>query len=340
MLFAKRHSTKIIHIFIWVMLLHLIFDLSGIFESIIALMKGEYIDEGIIVIPSLIALFYFNLNILIPRFMKVSAWFKYILFLALLMILLMGIGSVVLLALQNSGVHSYIDLVDFFDYSLVFYLVTMGISTSIGFSKIAAQKEVQKKEALEKQKVAEMKFLSTQVSPHFLFNSLNSIYSLAEEEDASLTSNAILKLSEMMRYPFTDGMQEKVKLQKEIDFIKNYISLQKIKLGDDFPVTLELEIQNLDLEIAPLLLVPIVENAFKYGISRNSPQPIIIRLASIEKKISLNVTNSIFQRSENISSKVGLKNLQERLELIYTSKHDLKMTTEKNQFNVQLDIFV
>ncbi len=340
MLLNKKHSIPIIHFLIWIMLLHLIFDLIGIGISIIELIRGEFIDEGIILIPTLIALFYINLDILIPRFMKTKTWLKYILYLLILMILLMGSGLIIMHLLVSSGFHSQMDLIDFFDSSLIFYLVTMGISTSIGFSRIAAQNERQRIDAYQKQKETEIKFLSTQVSPHFLFNSLNSIYALAEEENAEMTSSAILKLSEMMRYPFTDGMQEKVPLKKEVGFLNNFISMQRTKLGDDFPISFQYEIQNDELKIAPLLFVPLVENAFKYGVSRTSPKPIKIELTSNDNKITLLVKNSIFKRKEKISSGLGLKNLKERLALIYKDKHILKEVQENDIYEITLEISV
>lgn len=325
------------HLVIWVLLIHLIFNWLGIIESIDALLHGEYIDEALIIIPCLIFLFYFNLNFLIPKFLKSNTWIKYIIGLIAVVAILISINLVVFHFILNSSIETNIeDLSEIFDYSIIFYLITIGISTAIGFSKIASRKEMQKREAVDKQKIAELKFLSTQVSPHFLFNSLNSIYALAQEENADLTSDAILKLSHMMRYPFSDGMKERVSISQEIEFIENYLALQHTKLGENYPIEFNTHIQDANLQVAPLLMIPIIENAFKYGISRSNPQAIIIDIESNTKQLSLKVQNPITQNEGVVSHQVGLDNLRDRLEILYPNKHTFSTSEKEGNFKAEL----
>ena len=115
--FFKKHYSKIMHLLIWVMLLHLIFDLIGILESAVVLIRGEFIDEGLIMIPTLVALFYVNLEVLIPRYIKSSSLIKYLISLGLLMIVLLGVGSLILYSFQRLGLPSQIYLDEFFEYS-------------------------------------------------------------------------------------------------------------------------------------------------------------------------------------------------------------------------------
>lgn len=337
MTFIQKQRTSIIHLVIWALLIHLIFDWRGLAESIIQLVRGEYFDEALIMIPFVLMLFYVNSEILIPKFLKGDTWIKYVisivLFSAITLLTSMGLYQIILNGHWDTGLD---DIIEFLDYSVVFYLIAIGISTALGFSNIAAKKEMQKREAIDKQKIAELKFLTTQVSPHFLFNSLNSIYALAQEEEADLTSEAILKLSHLMRYPFSDGMKERVSIQQEVDFIDNYIALQRSKLGDDYPIEYDVSIADPTLEIAPLLMIPIIENAFKYGVSRRESKPISIDISSTSDQLKLKVENPVTKNKAVISHQVGLDNLKERLNIIYPNKHTLNTSENEESFVAEL----
>lgn len=333
-----RDNIKVItHIAIWVLAIHLIFNWAGLLDSVMGLLEGEYFDEALFMIPSLIILFYTNLNYLIPRYLKGRTWFIYVLSLIALSAVLIAINLLVFYLIESvpmeTGFH---DLQEVLDQSVYMYLPVIGISTAIGFSNIASKKEMQKREAIDKQKIAELKFLTTQVSPHFLFNSLNSIYALAQEEDADLTSDAILKLSHMMRYPFSDGMKERVSISQEIEFIENYLALQRTKLGEDYPIDFNTHIQDANLQVAPLLMIPIIENAFKYGISRSNPQAIIIDIESNNEQLSLKVQNPITQNEGVVSHQVGLDNLRERLEILYPDMHTFSTSDKDGTFEAEL----
>jgi hypothetical protein len=198
------------------------------------------------------------------------------------------------------------------------------------------------RENIEKEKLnTELSFLRSQVNPHFFFNTLNNIYSLAVVS-SPLTAPAVLQLSAIMRYILTETQTDKVPLQNEIDFIKNFIDLQLVRLTDKVQVNLKFDGAINSKEIAPLLFIPFVENAFKYGVSTKEKTTINISLNATDKGISFYISNTIIKTENTITDTtgIGINNVKRRLELIYPDNHILKVTEENNLFTVQLDISI
>jgi sensor histidine kinase YesM len=229
----------------------------------------------------------------------------------------------------------------FFPYPIngstaVFFLV-LTVSTCMKVIQQWLHTE-KKNEEVEKEKlVTELSFLKSQINPHFLFNTLNNIYSLAlVKSDA--TAGAVLKLSSIMRYVLNETKHDWVPLEKEILFINNYIDLQKVRLTDkmtiQFNVTGDVEGQ----QIAPLILMPLIENAFKYGVSTKQPSEIVMNLNVDDKGINFSAKNSIHrgENNNNNNTSIGLQNTRRRLELLYPEKHVLSIKEEKNEFIVNL----
>jgi sensor histidine kinase YesM len=196
------------------------------------------------------------------------------------------------------------------------------------------------KEEIEREKVStELSFLKSQINPHFFFNTLNNIYSLAITGSAE-TAKAVMKLSSIMRYVLTDTQNNKVPLLSEVDFIKNYIDLQLVRLTDKVKVDFITEGELDHIQIAPLLFIPFIENAFKYGISTKDASAIFIKLSTTANHVSFVVNNTIV-KSENIfkdTTGIGINNVKRRLELLYAHKHRLEVTENNDQFIVHLDI--
>jgi len=189
----------------------------------------------------------------------------------------------------------------------------------------------------------ELKFLKSQVNPHFLFNALNNIYSLAVVQ-ASQTPETIMQLSEILRYMVYDANEEKVPLKSEINYIENFVDLQLLKDSRGMNVELDLDKTAGNLMIAPLLLIPFVENAFKHSKIENLKDGFIkIQLKAEQKKIAFNVVNSIpknnFTKDE--VGGVGLENTKKRLELLYpNNQHELIINQTEKEFIVSLKIIV
>jgi sensor histidine kinase YesM len=186
---------------------------------------------------------------------------------------------------------------------------------------------------------SELSYLKAQINPHFLFNSLNSIYSLAIVKSPK-TPTAIIKLSSMMRYVISDTANRFVSLEKEINYINSYIELQKIRLDDTASVnyTFSGEIEN--KKIAPLLLIPFIENAFKHGVNPEEVSQIDIQISVSETSLYLHVFNLKVPHIQDLKaiSGFGLKNSQEQLSLLYSKKHELKIDDKEHSFTVTLKI--
>ncbi|WP_461084773.1 sensor histidine kinase [Spirosoma flavus] len=185
---------------------------------------------------------------------------------------------------------------------------------------------------------AELRQLKAQIQPHFLFNTLNSIYALAIRQDER-TADTIVKLSEFMRYIIRDAHRDKVALSKEINYIGNYIDLQKARLRDAVQVNYQLEGDERHLEIAPLLLFSFIENAFKYGVSPDEESQIDIQIHIEENRLSLYVANKKVEiiQFEN-STGIGLQNSKERLRLLYPDAHQLTIDNNPTDFHVSLTL--
>ncbi len=333
-------SSLVIHFIVWVIVLHLLFDISGLYYAFRELFfEGmEYIDEAFIDIPLMIALFYWNSEYLIPKFLSRKSWWKYLIGLILSFLFFIFLANILFELLTQQGYDFRLYKDDFLDLFLVLNLLTIGVSTSLGVTKMALTNVALKKEAVAKQKEAEMKYLIAQVNPHFLFNTLNTIYALSTEENAPLTTEAILKLSEIMRYPINEGSKKKVLLSQEIDFLENYIDLQKIRLGEDYPVSFEVMDMDAQIEIAPLLFISFVENAFKYGVSQHTKKPVSIKISCLDDSIHFQCLNEIVKTNNIKSHELGIINIKSRLDLIYGENYVLSSKVQDQRYFVDLNI--
>lgn len=191
---------------------------------------------------------------------------------------------------------------------------------------------------------ADLQFLRSQINPHFLFNVLNTLYGTALQEKAEQTAVGIQKLGDMMRFMLHENNQAFIRMDREIEYLKNYISLQKLRTQSSPEISIETHIngQHCQHQIAPMLLIPFVENAFKHGISLKERSWIFINLHCTEKEIVFEVRNSMHPRQdndpENERSGIGFKNVLERLKLIYPGKHRISVNGDGKEFFVQLAI--
>lgn len=187
----------------------------------------------------------------------------------------------------------------------------------------------------------EMKFLRSQINPHFLFNSINNIYTLTVIKSDAAPEN-LLKLSGMLRYMLYECNADKVPLKKEIDYIRNYIDLMMLKDSKGLNVTTDIEKDTSNLKIAPLLLIPFIENAFKHSkIEDTEKSWIKIKLKTDGKHLFFESLNNIPEGhfAKDKAGGIGLKNVKRRLEIIYPEKHQLIIdTSDKQTFKVNLEI--
>lgn len=192
----------------------------------------------------------------------------------------------------------------------------------------------------ERQKLtADLSFLKAQVNPHFFFNSLNSIYSLALQR-SDRTAQAVVKLSGMMRYVIVDAAMDHVSLDKEIQYIEDYVEMQRVRLGETMSMSYRVDISTPGLQIAPLILIPFVENAFKYGVNPEEDSPIRLEISTSGRHLIMILENRKVVRSlgENLRGGVGIVNVRSRLKLLYPGKHDLLIKEDTDKFSVYLSI--
>lgn len=224
--------------------------------------------------------------------------------------------------------------------SIFLLVMVIGVSTAISITQTWYQSEQRASRAEADKANAELSFLKAQINPHFLFNTLNNIYSLAVTKNEN-TADCIMKLSNIMRYVTDEATEDYVPLQDEINCITDYIGLQKIRLGDNANIILEIKGDVNHKQIAPLILMTFIENIFKYGISKHEQSPIEIELFAEAKTITFFCKNKIFNSSIHEERKgVGIDNTKKRLEYLYHDKHFLNINNENGVYNVQLTLQV
>jgi two-component system LytT family sensor kinase len=221
-------------------------------------------------------------------------------------------------------------------YGLVLFYMA---SISLRFIQKWQEDEKRNRE-IEKEKItSELTFLRQQINPHFLFNALNSIYAMTINTSET-ASNTILKLSSILRYMLYETENRLVNLKDEINIINDYIDLQKIRMPQNVMVNFHVSGDTGNKQIAPLLLIPIIENAFKYGTDNVNDAFIYITISILNNELELQVENRIVQREQNsgTDSGIGIKNIRRRLELLYPDNYYFETDQTNGIFTVTLKL--
>src|ERR1700748_644732 len=287
-----------------------------------------------------IGLFYLNYLYLIPRFLDKKRY-KYYTIALVIAIIVFALGKYGLAnifkpyALMEHGKQT-----PFGSFMLgscltnIFYLF---LSVALKFAVDWFLNERIQRDIENERLTAELAFLKSQINPHFLFNSLNSIYSLAYQKSDS-TPDAILKLSEIMRYMLYESNDNKVDLSKELQYLQNYIDLQKIRFGNkafvDFKITGEVGNQ----KIVPLLLIAFIENAFKHGVANDPSSPIVLLINLDGTTLHFFMENKKHMMNRDTEGGIGLNNVKRRLDLLYPGKYSLTIQDEPNIYTSELSL--
>ncbi len=222
----------------------------------------------------------------------------------------------------------------------IIYTATIMLGTVFESIELQNQQE-QRTQLLEKEKLeTEMKFLKSQINPHFLFNALNNVYTLTliQSEEAP---EMVMGLSEMLRYMLYESNQEVVPLEKEINYIENYIALVQLKGEKPLDVDVSIDVKHQTAGIAPLILIPFIENAFKHSkIEDIKTGWVKVNLKEENGFLLFNVSNSLVkhQYTKDATGGIGLQNVKRRLELQYPEHHSLDIKQNETQFEVNLSI--
>jgi two-component system, LytTR family, sensor kinase len=261
-------------------------------------------------------------------------------FLILLTTFAISFGSSIVLVLLHDSFRNYLygsNVGDILAFWLVSWLGAVAVT-------LIRQFMVKPLETNLNRNVAELSALRAQINPHFLFNAMNTLYATAIEEKAERTSQGIQQLSDMMRFMMHENNQDQIDVQQEVTYLRNYIDLQRLRLTETDKLELKVDLDDtLCLRsIAPMLLIPFVENAFKHGISLRNQSWIYIKLYCQQDQLHFSVFNSLHPRHEEDpekhSSGIGLVNVQKRLELLYPKNHQLQIHRTEKEFSVNLVI--
>jgi two-component system LytT family sensor kinase len=303
--------------------------------------RGELIGWGLI-IPLGIILFACSFRYTIPSALQKSNPLQVYMIRSVALIIFSWLPASVLFFFFTHEVDSatYIGL----------YHVLFQLFITLPFSWVIYKWNDKRKTDMAEMKIeldqthASFDFLRSQINPHFLFNALNAIYGTAMAEGAERTGEGIQKLGDIMRFMLHENMQEKIPLSREVDYLNNYISLQQLRIAGNPNLRVETLIEHpaRQLDIAPMLLIPFVENAFKHGISLRNQSYIIIHLETKSGALKFNVRNSKHAVTdhdpEQANNGIGLNNVRQRLELLYPGGHELTIRETPEEFFVQLSI--
>ncbi len=288
---------------------------------------------------------YFNLLYLIPEYLSQKKIFRYILLLLVSLLIASPIRTFLFYLKFNA--HPDLQL-RVLETQVEQYLASLFIVLSSTVLKIISDWLRQQRELRElttQNLQSEIRFLRSQINPHFLFNTLNSLYALTLKKDDSAPA-IVLKLSDMMRYMLYESNSEKVPLKKEVDYIKNYLELEKLRHGVKTEVIFELEGAMSDQKITPLLFIPFIENCFKHGVNKSVEKSLVqLHMKLEDNKIWFQIRNSkpADLNSLEISNEVGgigLENIKRRLKLLYPGKHHLEIRDKSAEYIVNLELML
>ncbi len=334
--YAARYSGSI-HIIFWVVFLVALILLDGnelgIWTNILSNFTMTLFFAGIA---------YVNILYLIPKYLFTQKTFLYVVFLITGIVLI----TPVYISLQLLIYRNYPDKASlyYFNISSIIFLELFVAIGSLFYAIIVdwMKKRAEVSELYTTNIETELNFLKTQINPHFLFNTLNSIYALAlkKSDDAP---DLILKLSEIMRYMLYDCNEDVVPLDQEINYLKNYLDLEKFRKGTNNEINFTVEGNPEGKSLAPLLLITFVENAFKHGVNNVEKGYVRIHFRILEDQLEFDIENSVspqihLSKLGAGSGGIGLENAKRRLELLYPGQNTLKIIKNLDSFRVKLTI--
>ena len=326
------------HLFFWlVVLVVLIITERNRYELHITFVK-ELVNVSFFAV-----VVYFNLFFLIPEYFHRKKYLKYTFFLVFSVAVISPVKTLALYVLFQGLPQIQERFVENQGFIFLSCLFVAFSSTIFQILTDWQKSDVERKELEYKTTQTELNFLRSQINPHFLFNTLNNLYALTlKKSDAA--PQTVLKLSEIMRYMLYECNESEVLLSQEINYLKNYIELERLRLSAAFQIKLEVKGDVLNQRIAPLLLTPFIENAFKHGINKQLSKGFIhIDLDVKDEELQLEIKNSMgdyipVEFPKKKSGGIGLKNVERRLQILYPNKHTLLINEDIDSYNVKLNI--
>jgi sensor histidine kinase YesM len=345
--------SKVVYKGVITVLLHLLFWIVVYFFYTYFLGYGsnntEYVNRfSAFLMPITICISYFFLYFLIPKYLLVKKQALFLIysvytfivsaFLITLSILYALVFLIDLNPDETSPLTKTLPFIILGVYFVVFMVIIFGLVLH-NYKSIVKNEDLNSK-FLKTQlqlKEQELKFLKMQIHPHFLFNSLNTIYGFALKKSDE-APEMILKLSNLLDYILYQVKKPRVLLKAEIDHIEEYIDLEKIRFQDTLQVAFNSNIENKSIQIPPMILIPFVENAFKHGSIVNGFLSIFISIEYKNSEFNFQMRNSIISDDNNNEFGIGLETVKKRLDLLYNENYSLSINREKEWFKVQLSI--
>lgn len=322
---------------IWLTLFLLIFNIANHFQRAEhALINALYetLSNG--------AVFYCTALFLFPRYYKTERSYFWVSATFLISAsILLGIIDIAFISNFRGG-HDPKDPPLFFKFLRYFFNVgfTYFVATSLSLMEQTQQLQENEKTLTEEKLETELKLLKAQINPHFIFNALNNIYSLTYMQSKN-APDSVLKLSEMLRYVFYDCNKDRVPLSAEIKYVENFTAFQQMKSEFEQNIRLKSNINGNNIDIAPMLFVPFIENAFKYSrIEENEDAFIEISILHNDDNLYFSIKNSVPLNKPAAGSGMGIRNVQHRLDIIYPEDYDLKIEAGKDVYRVDLNLKV
>ncbi|PRY12366.1 histidine kinase [Pontibacter ummariensis] len=285
-------------------------------------------------------IFYFNWYVLIPQYLARN---RILLYIAAVLATLLAVAIIqapldyYVFREYNPGLEALFMPERLLQYAMG-GLVTVFISSALKVTGNFIRNERRNKELETQKLMAELAYLKSQVNPHFLFNTLNNIYSLAYKQHPE-TPDAIMKLSLLMRYMLYESNDTLVSLEKEVEHIKNFIDLQRLRLREGTSIKFNIEGDLSNKRIAPMLLMTLVENAFKHGLVSKNEIGIIMNLDVQDNSLTFNTINNTSSHKKREYGGIGLENLKRRLKLLYPNGHILKFQEKEGTFYATLKLY-
>ncbi len=339
----NRNITVLSHVLVWLMLFSMPYLLSYSQEQEL----NRIIAHFWIPLVFSAVVFYSNYFVLVDRFLFTKKLFWFIAINVVLIIIFILLKEFIEDSFFQELARKRTEKNDrngppfkmFVYIQMLSYMAPVLFSIALKSTQRWVKTEAERKEAINFKLKSELQHLHYQLQPHFFFNSLNNIYALVDISPEQ-AKTSIHSLSKLMRYMLYETNVELVPLSKEIDFMKKYIDLMKLRVSDKTVVNYNFPDQETGIKIAPLLFISLIENAFKHGVSASQASTIEITLTCNEKNVLFTVKNDNFPKrtDDKSGSGIGIPNIEKRLELLYPKKHSFKTAVEDNHFVAQLEI--
>lgn len=332
--FTKR---VVYHTLFWLALLIFLILIEDTRQGLLFTISNEIIN-----VMFYVTIVYFNLLYLIPNYLSKNRFLTYagLLILATIIITPLKMIAFYFKFSNYPGLQSQI-----IENQSSYFMATFVIAAGSTVVKIITDwvRTTRERQELETRTMqTELRFLKSQINPHFLFNTLNSLYALTLKK-SDKAPEIVIKLSEMMRYMLYECNEKRVSLSNEVHYIRNYLDLERLRHGDKVAISFEVDGHISDQQIAPLMFIPFIENSFKHGLTNQIAQGFVnIKLLVDGQKIDFYIENSksdaLPHQTHRRSGGIGLVNVRRRLDILYPNKYELTISDNPKSYGVNLQI--